>query len=169
MGIRKLEIFENFDRLCMELNRNGVFLLVDNPSSAPNPMTIGWATLGIIWHEPIMSVFVRPSRFTHGLIEKAKYFSVNVAHNKLKDELVFCGTESGRQFNKLKECKLETEPGINRNIPIIKSCNTFYECEIVHKNDLIKENLDEKIRQRYYPNDDYHTVYFGKVLDVYEK
>ena len=31
----------------------------------PYVMTIGWAQLGIVCGKPIMSVLVRPSRFTH--------------------------------------------------------------------------------------------------------
>ena len=53
------------------MNQMGV-LLVSGAIDKPNVMTIGWGTAGIIWGKPTFITLVRPSRYTHGLIEKGK-------------------------------------------------------------------------------------------------
>jgi flavin reductase (DIM6/NTAB) family NADH-FMN oxidoreductase RutF len=55
----------------------GAFLTVRSDKGL-NTMTIGWATLGVVWSKRIMMVAVRPSRHTFGIIEAAKDFTVTV-------------------------------------------------------------------------------------------
>ena len=85
------------------LNRSllgaGAFLLVGGENSRPNPMTIGWATLGTVWGKPALAVYVRPSRYTHGLLESTRHFSVNVPEGEVFSKaLAFCGSKSGRDL-----------------------------------------------------------------------
>ena len=73
---------------------------------------------------------VRKSRYTHGLIEKSGEFTVSVPLNKdLKDALMFCGTKSGRDYDKFKECNLTPIPGKEIDTPVIGECQLHYECK----------------------------------------
>ncbi|GAI27467.1 unnamed protein product, partial [marine sediment metagenome] len=42
-----------------------------------------------------------------------------------------------------------------------------YECRVVHKNDVIPDELTEDIRNSAYRQGDFHRIYFGKILAVY--
>ena len=53
-------IFDLFKETTDQLDGDGAVLLAGTP---PNPMTIGWGTLGIIWGKPVFQVYVRPSRY----------------------------------------------------------------------------------------------------------
>ncbi len=86
--------------------KQGAFLTV-RAEEALNTMTIGWATIGYVWRRPVFMVLVRDSRHTFGIIEKAADFTVSVPMTDMKDAIMFCGTKSGRDYDKYKECGLE--------------------------------------------------------------
>jgi len=77
----------------------GAFLTV-RAGEALNTMTIGWATIGYVWRKPVFTVLVRDSRHTFGIIEKAVDFTVSVPTTDMQDAIMFCGTKSGRDYDK---------------------------------------------------------------------
>jgi len=156
---------ENFGKLCGALEGSGAFLVVEDKKGRVNVMTIGWAQLGVIWGEPVMTVLVRPSRHTHSLLEKAAHFSVCVPRRgALKKELAFCGTKSGREYDKARACALTLKAG-KPGIKYIEGCELVYQCEILARTDLAREKIGPGPLGKYYPaNDPPHTLYFGKVL-----
>lgn len=131
-------------------------------------MTIGWASFGIVWNKPILMVMVRKSRHSYGIIEKADNFTVSVPVNMdLKKALTYCGTYSGRDVDKFKEMNLNLKKSKKVDTPIIKECNYHYECKIVFKQDMDPKELKEDIRTKNYPIDDFHTLYFGEIVESY--
>ena len=42
-----------------------------------NCMTIGWGTMGILWHKSVFIVYVRPNRHTFNYLEKIHSFTIN--------------------------------------------------------------------------------------------
>ena len=134
-----------------------------------NPMTIGWGTVGRIWGRPMFVVLVRPSRFTFGLIEDCGEFVVDVPTNDLKKEVALCGSKSGRDLDKIKECNFTLEKGNTVSVPYIKECAVHYECKVVHKSNVINADLVPEIVQQFYPGGDFHRVYYGQILGVYRE
>ncbi|MFH1223983.1 MAG: flavin reductase family protein [Pseudomonadota bacterium] len=162
--------FEHIDKLNHALENDGAFLVVEDEGGKVNVMTIGWATVGIVWGKPIMTVFVRPVRYTYELIEKAKHFTVCVpSAGKLKNELVTCGSSSGRVADKFKQCGFTPVRGQLKDTMIIEKCKYFYECRIVEKNKVTPETLDAGIIEKFYPKKDFHTVYFGEIKHSYAR
>jgi len=151
----------------MEQLRAGGLLLVSGKQG--NPMTIGWGTVGVIWSRPIFVVLVRPSRYTFGFIEECGEFSVNVPTDGLKREVALCGSKSGRDVDKIEQCKFTLETGISISVPHIKECPIHYECRVVHKNNVINADLAQEIVQQSYPSGDFHRVYYGQIQGVYRE
>jgi flavin reductase (DIM6/NTAB) family NADH-FMN oxidoreductase RutF len=149
------------------LRKPGLLLVSADASGKPNAMTIGWGTVGIIWGKPIFIVLVRPSRYTHGLIEQTEDFTVNVPSGDMADVVAFCGSASGRDHDKFAEKGLVAVPGRKVKSPIIDQCVIHYECKVVHKNDVLKDNLASEIISSAYPGGDFHTIYYGEILSVY--
>jgi len=147
--------------------KEGAFLTVKS-RQACNTMTIGWATFGIVWRKPIMMVAVRSSRHTFGIMEAAKDFTVTVPAGDMEKEIAFCGSKSGRDVDKFKECNLETTDGRLVLSPIIKTPGRHYECKIVYKSAMDPAHLDKGYDASVYPQKDYHTLYFGEILACYE-
>ena len=146
--------------------KQGAFLTVRSGESL-NTMTIGWATVGFVWRKPIFMIAVRDSRHTFGIMEKAADFTVSVPSGDVKAAIAFCGTKSGRDYDKYKECNLATAKARKTESPIIDIPGIHFECRIVFKAPMDPVYLDESY-QELYPEKDYHTLYFGEILDCYE-
>ncbi|MBE6064160.1 flavin reductase family protein [Clostridium cochlearium] len=151
------------------IKEKGAFLTIKDGNKV-NTMTIGWANIGYQWRVPVLSVMVRESRYSHELIEKASEFTVSIPMNdKLKKELAFCGSKSGRDVDKIKKCNLKLEKGRNVETPIIDNCEMHFECKIVYKEAMSEENLSKDIKDKFYKDGNYHTFYYGEILDCYIK
>lgn len=154
-----------FKEVTEALSGNGVFLTIKENEKL-NTMTIGWANIGYIWGKPILMVAVRKSRYTYQLIEKTDNFTVSIPFdNKMAEELKFCGSKSGRDYDKFNECKLDTISAEKVDSLLIKGCDLHYECKIVYKQAMEKSNLMDSYKKNYYKNDDYHTLYFGEIVN----
>ncbi|MBN1849274.1 MAG: flavin reductase family protein [Deltaproteobacteria bacterium] len=147
--------------------RKGAFLTVKSGDFL-NTMTIGWATVGFIWRKPIFMVAVRNSRYTFGIIEKAADFTVSVPSTDIHEAIHFCGTQSGRDVDKFKECDLHTIDSRKASSPIINTPGLHFECRIVFKAPMDPEYFIAEYDEELYPQKDYHTLYFGEILACYE-
>ncbi|MCW4034290.1 MAG: flavin reductase family protein, partial [Candidatus Bathyarchaeota archaeon] len=95
----------------------------------PNIITLAWA--GTVCSEPPMvSVSVRPSRFSHGLIKNSKEFVVNIPPTKILAETDYCGVTSGKDVNKFSETNLTQEKAEKVNAPLIRECPVNLECTL---------------------------------------
>ncbi len=73
--------------------------------AVPNIITVAWA--GTICSDPAMlSISVRPERYSHDIIEKSGEFVVNLTTEDLVRACDWCGVCSGRDHDKFKEMKL---------------------------------------------------------------
>ncbi len=145
----------------------GAFLTVQ-AGNEKNVMTIGWALFGFIWRRSTMMVAVRNTRFTHGLMEKADFYSVSVPTRPMEKEIDFCGTRSGRNVDKIKECKWNLVPGEKTKTPILDIPGYHYECRIIYKTPLDPRFMAREL-ESIYPQKDYHTLYFGEILGCYQR
>ena len=153
---------ETHDRMAGE----GILLAALTPEGRLNPMTIGWGVFGWIWGRPIFTVLVRPSRHTYACIEATGDFTVNVQPNERKDIPEHCGTVSGRDRDKLAELKLTELRSGRISSRGIAECPIVFECRVVHRNDILPPELTGAIRSEYYPEGDFHRVYFGEIFNV---
>ena len=146
--------------------KKGVFLTVQAGKDC-NTMTIGWATIGYCWRKPILMVAVRDSRHTYTIIEKAADFTVSLPTGDMHKEIMYCGTKSGRDVDKFKECNLSLKQSRHVSSPIIDVPALHFECRIV-----LKTAMDPKLLipdyDSLYPDKDYHTLYFGEIQACYE-
>lgn len=151
------------------LHKQGAFLTVKD-GDITNTMTISWGNIGFEWNKPIFTVLVRKSRYTYELIENSNEFTVSIPlNNNLKKELAFYGSKSGRDLNKYEQCPVSLEAGKTIKAPIIGDCELHYECKIVYKQEMDPSLLSEEIKNNSYKNGDYHTIYYGEIVDCYEK
>ncbi|SNX53386.1 flavin reductase family protein [Thermoanaerobacterium sp. RBIITD] len=164
MGIKEVPYDMYIKEVNQKLTSSGIFLTTK--ADKLNTMIIGWGGITYFWGKPIFVVAVRESRFTHNQIEKSGEFTVNIPLNEdLRKAIAFCGTKSGRDYDKFKECNLTAVPSQKIETPVIGECSLHYECKVVYKQDMIKENLDANIDKKWYP--DYHTMYFGEIVACY--
>jgi len=164
---RKVDAFEYLIETERLLRGDGLFLVSAGGDGKANTMTIGWGLIGTIWRKPFFLVAVRPSRFTHHLIEESGEFTVCLPARGMEQALEFCGTRSGRDVDKFRALNLTPVKGFEVDAPYIAECPVHYECRVAYKTDLRPEALEEELRRECYPAGDYHTLYFGLILGVY--
>jgi flavin reductase (DIM6/NTAB) family NADH-FMN oxidoreductase RutF len=128
-------------------------------------MTIGWATVGVVWGEPVMVVLVRPSRYTYGFIEESQVFTVNVPTPDMTKYVALCGAKSGRDVDKLAQ--VETSMGQRVSCVTLDACPIVYECQVVHWNDVQPDTLLASIDRKAYAQGDYHRLYYGRIMGTF--
>ena len=168
-NLKEVNLTDVTPEIINQLTQGGAFLTVALGDKV-NTMTVGWATLGRMWNKPVCVVPVRFSRYTRQLIEKAQSFTLSVPlGGSLKEALAYCGSKSGRDVDKYKECGLKQRPGTAVASPAIDGCDIVLECRIVHKQTLEPLNLAPEIKHKWYADNDYHILFYGEVVKVYAK
>jgi len=147
--------------------QKGAFLVTKSGKKI-NVMTVGWATIGYAWRKPMMMVLVRNTRHTFKIIEQSNNFCVSVPAKNMAKEIEFCGTKSGRDFNKFKECNFKIRKAQKITTPILDIPGIHFECRIAYKSAMNPKFLIKEF-DYIYPKKDYHTLYFGEILACYQK
>jgi flavin reductase (DIM6/NTAB) family NADH-FMN oxidoreductase RutF len=155
-----------FSELCESLRHGGALLVSRDAEGRPNAMTIGWAQLGVIWGRWVMTVLVRPSRYTYGCCMATGDFTVNVPYGAQAEAVALCGTKSGRDLDKFAACGFTAAEPFCEQIasPFIAECGLAYECKVLCWTDLLPENIVGEATRVCYPEGDYHRMFFGEVL-----
>ncbi len=96
----------------------------------PNLITIGWT--GTICTQPSMvSISVRPERFSHHLIQESGQFAINLPTEALVRSVDWCGVKSGRDVDKFSACGLHAEPGsVLTDCPGLAESPVNLECRV---------------------------------------
>jgi flavin reductase (DIM6/NTAB) family NADH-FMN oxidoreductase RutF len=143
-----------------------------------NPMTIGWGKIGIEWNRLIFTAYVRTGRYTHDMLIEAGEFTVNFEHGEKASKILgFCGSKSGKDYDKVKEMNLTLEEGDKIVTPGIKELPLTLECKLIYKQLQDKNELSDEMNAQFYPQDvpssnpngnkDYHTMFYGEIVGAY--
>ena len=94
-------------------------------------MAVAWC--GIANGEPPMiSVAIRPHRYTHKGIRQNLTFSVNVPSVDSIRETDYCGLVSGSKSDKVDVCQFSVFYGKLSNATLIEQCPINLECKALH-------------------------------------
>jgi flavin reductase (DIM6/NTAB) family NADH-FMN oxidoreductase RutF len=94
-----------------------------------NIITLAW--VGVVNSvPPMISVAIRPSRHSHGIIKETGEFVVNIPTEDQVDIVDACGTLSGKNVNKFIRFNLTAEKGTLLHAPGIKECPISLECRV---------------------------------------
>ena len=154
----------HLDHLVKVTSREGSLLVTQHPGGKPNVMTIGWLTTGFVWGRPMMCVMVRPSRYSFGLINSSWEFTVNVMPYSMLRAVSYCGRVSGRDDDKFVSQGFTAKPGSVINTSYIDESVIHFECKVLYSHDLPDNALGGDLDKRYYPDGDYHRVYYGEIV-----
>jgi flavin reductase (DIM6/NTAB) family NADH-FMN oxidoreductase RutF len=93
----------------------------------PNIITLAWA--GIACSDPpILSLGIRPHRYSYELIQDAGEFVVNIPTVDILKETDYCGMVSGKNVDKFSKTGLTPEPAEKVKPPLIRECPANIEC-----------------------------------------
>jgi len=94
-----------------------------------NAFTVAWT--GTVCSDPAMvSISVRPERFSYGLIKKTGEFVINLTTEDLAFATDYVGVKSGRDEDKIKKLGLKTLPGVKTKAPLLADSPVNLECKV---------------------------------------
>lgn len=151
--------------------------LQENPSSAlyPNPVMLVSSShkrkqsiITLAWggtcssSPPTIGIAIRKNRFSYDLIANSKEFVVNIPTTEMLEEVELCGTKSGLDIDKWKECKFTKKKSTVVKTPFIQECPVSMECKLkqivelgthdLFLGEVVALHLDEEWKQEKYPN-----------------
>lgn len=100
-----------------------------------NIITVAW-TGTICTNPPMVSISVRPERYSYEMIRDTKEFVINLTTEKLAFATDYCGVKSGREVDKFAEMKLTKEDADFVKAPLIGESPVNIECRVVKVEEL---------------------------------
>ena len=142
-------------------------LLTAGDRNTFNAMVINWGALGFIWNRPIMTILVRPNRYTYEFIEKFDNLTVSFYDKQYKKSLGVFGTKSGRDVDKVKETGFT--PVFIDGVPSFAEAELTIIGKKLFRTVVTPDNFVDSSLDKFYPEKDYHTLYQVEIVRVVGK
>jgi flavin reductase (DIM6/NTAB) family NADH-FMN oxidoreductase RutF len=97
-----------------------------------NIITLAWVGT-VCSAPPMLSVAIRPSRHSHGLVNAAREFVVNIPRADQVAAVDLAGVWSGAEHDKFKELGFTAKPATLVSAPLIEECPINIECVVRHQ------------------------------------
>ena len=131
------------------INSGEVILVSSAYKDKYNIITLAWNT-PLSHKPPLLGISIAKTHLSREFIENSEEFIVNIPSVELLDKTVYCGKHSGRQVDKFKETKIETEKAKFVKSPLIKQATINLECTL-------EKEVDSGD----------HIIFVGKILKSY--
>ena len=129
-----------------------------------NMMTASWGFAGVMWGFPMAIAAVRPQRYTMEFLKSKDYFTLSF-YGDDKTMHAICGKESGREVNKTEKTGLTPLFDNDTGAPYFDEARLVLVCEKVYEQPLTPDGFyDNFIKDSVYPQNDYHIMYYGKIV-----
>ena len=97
-----------------------------------NIITVAWT--GVVNSDPpYVYISVRPSRYSHDIIENSGEFVINLVPKNLSSAMDFAGCTTGAKIDKFQKLKLTKKEGSIVKAPLIDECPVNFECKVLQK------------------------------------
>lgn len=142
------------------IGKDWMLITAGTPESF-NTMTASWGGLGILWERKVAFCFVRPTRHTFGFIEGSPKFTLSFFAEKHRKALVYCGSHSGKDTDKIKGTGLS--PVKEDGSVYFKEARLVLVCRKLYFQDISPERFLEQKIEDMYPQKDFHRMYVGEI------
>ena len=132
-----------------------------------NTMTISWGSLGELWGKPVVTVYVSSSRYTHEFMERNGYFTVAFFPPECREALMYLGSHSGRDSDKITESGLTLE-FLESGLPSFAEADMIIEARKLYGAPFSEEGFGDVPAQLYASGRmGIHSVYVGEIEHVW--
>ncbi|MFH0991922.1 MAG: flavin reductase [bacterium] len=160
-GLTELAVESLTENIFTLLDKEWMLITAGTPTQF-NMMTASWGGFGVLWNRNVCFCFIRPQRYTYQFMEKANKFSLSFFPRTYRSALDYCGSRSGRNVDKARECGL-TPVEISAGVISFAEARLILECRKLYFQDINPEHfLDPAIHENY-PGRDYHRMYIGEI------
>lgn len=112
-----------------------VLVTVRNKKGENNVLTIAWAGT-VCTNPPMVSISVRPERYSYPMLAETGEFVINLATEQMTYAVDYCGVKSGKDIDKFRELKLETEDASHVSCYLLKDSPVNIECQVTKVEEL---------------------------------
>lgn len=152
-------MFDTIEKECM--------LITAKKGDKVNMMAANWGGVGVLWFKPVTFAFVRPERYTREFMDAGESFSMCFMgkNDRYKDEIMLCGTKSGREIDKVKETGFTVleEAGV----PYFEQSRMVVFCKKLLVQQFTPESVqDKKYIKEIYEEAGYHYMYISEVTKI---
>ncbi len=106
-----------------------VMVSVSDGKGRDNILTVAWAGT-VCTNPPMVSISVRPERYSYSMIRETGEFVINLTTEKLAYAADYCGVRSGRDVDKFEKMKLTREKADFVKAPMIGESPVSIECRV---------------------------------------
>ena len=166
MGFHEIKI-QDFDLNPFTSTGRDWCLVTAGDEKGINTMTVTWGMMGYLWAGPVVSAYIRPTRYTKKFVDEQDCFSFSF-FDGYKKELKVLGVKSGRDGDKISEV------GFNSifldGVPAFEEAKTVIIVQKLYEGEIDPEKfLDKSIAEKLYTKEEPHIVYTGRVKRIYVK
>lgn len=134
-----------------------------------NAMTISWGEMGSLWGHstgmPVVTIYVRPQRFSKELLDKNEYFTLCFFGGEKMKKLAYLGSHSGRDEDKIKKVGFTVTS--DENSSYINEASMVFVCRKLYRQTMKEECfIDKNVVDDCYPKRDFHDMYIAKIERV---
>ncbi len=133
-----------------------------------NTMTASWGGLGILWSVPMATIYIRPQRYTKQFVDENEYFTLAFFGPEWKQQLALCGTRSGRDVDKVKECGFTAAASDTGAAPYFEEAELVLVCRKRMVMPMDPAAIPADVKEHHYEGD-YHDIYWGEIVEVLKK
>ena len=133
-----------------------------------NMMTASWGGTGILWGKPVAFIFIRPERYTYEFIEKGDTLTLSFLGEAHRDIHKICGSQSGRDIDKVAASGLKPYVTENGNIAY-EQARLILECKKLYADFIDADNfVDKLLISRWYEegHGGFHKMYILEIQNV---
>ena len=129
-----------------------------------NSMTISWGSMGTIWGKPIVTLYVRPDRYTWEFLRNYDSFTVSFYPESCRDALMQMGRLSGRDCDKVALAGLTPKP-IGSDMTFLEATETIV-CKKIYMHQLSYDAVPEAAKKIYQNGVEPHYLIMGEVTEI---
>ena len=128
-----------------------------------NSMTIGWGSLGTVWNKDVLTVYVRPDRYTWRFMKENDHFTVSFFPERCREALNVMGALSGRDLDKAAAAGL-TPRVLPEGVTYEEAQETFV-CKKIYMAPMAYEDVPPAAQRIYQNGIEPHWIIMGEVVD----
>jgi flavin reductase (DIM6/NTAB) family NADH-FMN oxidoreductase RutF len=175
----------NFDQLFKEISpeemSDNVFTLVGKvfpvitagKEDHYNSLTASGGGLGLLFKKPTTWCILRADRYTLEMIQKEQTYTMSYFPNEYKEQILFLGSKSGRDSEKMKEVDL-TSIRIPSGDMSFEEARLIVVCKLTQittpdPDDFYSQEAKDYINEAYKEANHYRKYVFGEITHVWVK
>lgn len=164
MGFKEISVEEMQFNPFIKIGKEWM-LVTAGDEKKHNTMTASWGGVGVMWGKNVVSVYIRPQRYTKEFVDANDTFTLSFYDEKYKKALSICGGKSGR------DCDKEAEAGLTPyyidDTTAFEEASLILVCKKQYHQKMAQEHFDVPENDtKWYPDHDYHTMYMAEVVKV---